>query len=79
LAFHPTLFKMSNIKPITFYSHRGTPNPFKVALLLEELELPYAVEDVGDRMKVEPYISVNPNGRAPSIHDPNTNVTIFEV
>jgi len=68
----------SSLKSITLYSHRGTPNPFKAAFFLEELGLPYTVEDVSDRLKVEPYISVNQNGRVPSIHDPNTNVTIFE-
>jgi glutathione S-transferase len=70
---------MSDFKPLILYSHRGTPNPFKAALLLEELGVPYTVEDVGDRLKVEPYISINPNGRAPSISDPNTGVEIFEV
>jgi len=65
-------------KPLILYSHRGTPNPFKAALFLEELGVPYTVEDVGHRLKVEPFISVNPNGRVPAIHDPNTNVTVFE-
>jgi len=70
---------MSDIKPLVLYSHRGTPNPFKAALLLEELGVPYTVEEIGDGMKKEPYISVNPNGRAPSLSDPNTGVTVFEV
>jgi glutathione S-transferase len=69
---------MSNLKPLVLYSHRGTPNPMKGALLLEELGVPYTVEDVGKGMKEEPYISINPNGRAPSLADPNTGVKIFE-
>lgn len=29
-------------------------------------------------MKKEPYTSVNPNGRVPSIEDPNTGITLWE-
>jgi glutathione S-transferase len=68
-------------KPITLYGHGGTPNPIKVAILLEELNLPYEVKtvDFATELKSEPYISINPNGRVPSIEDPNTGVNVFEV
>jgi glutathione S-transferase len=29
-------------------------------------------------LKAEPYVSLNPNGRVPTIVDPNTNITLWE-
>ncbi|KAI9036784.1 glutathione S-transferase family protein [Aspergillus affinis] len=66
-------------KPIVLYSHSSGPNPWKVAAILEELNIPYETKFVlGENMKKEPYISVNPNGRVPAIEDPNTNITLWE-
>ncbi|KAI4258140.1 MAG: hypothetical protein L6R42_005271 [Xanthoria sp. 1 TBL-2021] len=66
-------------KPIKLYSHAGGPNPPKVAIILEELGLPFETEtlDFAD-MKKEPYTLVNPNGRVPAIEDPNTGITLWE-
>ncbi|KAG7145568.1 Glutathione S-transferase-like protein gedE like [Verticillium longisporum] len=36
---------MSSLKPITLYGHAG-PNPCKVAMILEELGVPYETENV---------------------------------
>jgi len=70
---------MSDIKPIKLYSHASGPNPWKVAIILEELGLPYDTEYVDmAKIKQEPYISINPNGRVPAIEDPNTGYTIWE-
>ena len=68
-------------KPIVLYGHGGTPNPIKVAILLEELGIPFEVKalDMKTELKAEPYLSINPNGRVPSIEDPNTGVKLFEV
>lgn len=56
---------------IKFYFHH-TPNPMKVALLLEELGLSYEVVAL-DTFKGEQhsaaYLAVNPNGKAPAIED----------
>ena len=56
---------------IRFYFH-PTPNPAKVALLLEELELPYEVVPV-DTSKGEQhdpaFRAINPNGKVPAIVD----------
>lgn len=56
---------------IRFYFH-PTPNPAKVALLLEETELPYEVVPV-DTSKGEQHApafrAVNPNGKVPAIVD----------
>ncbi|KAK5130506.1 hypothetical protein LTR08_001986 [Meristemomyces frigidus] len=66
-------------QPIKLYSHAGGPNPWKVAIILNELQLPYTTEimDFGD-LKKEPFESVNPNGRVPAIEDPNTGLTLWE-
>lgn len=65
--------------PITLYSHQYGPNPWKVAIILEELHLPYETKFIDFKaVKEEPYISLNPNGRLPTIQDPNTNITLWE-
>src|SRR3569623_3576441 len=56
---------------IRFYFH-PTPNPAKVALLLEELVLPYEVVPVdtakGEQHQPE-FRAINPNGKLPAIVD----------
>lgn len=74
-------FNMSangSFKPIAIYGSRG-PNPPKVRMLCEELGLPYELKDVpfSDLKKPE-YLAINPNGRTPAIHDPNTGLTLWE-
>jgi len=77
----------SSLKPIIFYCHAGRgPNPPKVAILLELLNLPYELKpltmgdpSVATDVKNEAYISVNPNGRVPAIVDPNNdNFIVWE-
>ena len=56
---------------IQFYFH-PSPNPAKVALMLEETGLPYEVVPVDTRKgeQFEPaYLAINPNGKTPSIVD----------
>ncbi|KAF4454918.1 putative glutathione s-transferase protein [Fusarium austroafricanum] len=55
------------------------PNPWKVAIVLKELNLPWEFVWIpyADLVK-EPYLNLNPNGRFPAMVDPNTNVTLFE-
>ena len=67
------------LKPIRLYGLGRTANPLKVGIILEELGLPYepvsvAISDV----KKPEYTAINPNGRLPSIHDPNTGITLWE-
>lgn len=56
---------------IKFYYH-PSPNPEKVALLLEEIGLPYEVVPVdtrrGDQHKPE-FLAVNPNAKTPALSD----------
>lgn len=49
---------------ITLHSHASGPNPWKVAIILEELNLPYKTEfhDFPE-LKQSAYESKNPNGR----------------
>ncbi|KAI1815064.1 glutathione S-transferase [Poronia punctata] len=67
--------------PIKLYNGRpgSDPNPWKVALVLSELKVPYRTEWLDyDETKEQPFLSLNPNGRLPAIVDPNKNVTLFE-
>lgn len=66
-------------KPIQLYGHTGGPNPYKVAIILEELDLPYEIIQLDFKeVKEEKFTSLNPNGRVPAIVDPNTGLTIWE-
>jgi glutathione S-transferase len=70
----------TQIKPIKLWG-RGGPNPPKVQMLLEELDLPYEIQAATFAdVKSPEYLAVNPNGRFPSIYDPNTadGLTLWE-
>lgn len=69
---------LADLKPIRVWG-KGGPNPPKVAILLEELGVPYEaiVVPISDVKKPE-YTAINPNGRLPSIYDPNTDLTLWE-
>ncbi|PWY74298.1 thioredoxin-like protein [Aspergillus heteromorphus CBS 117.55] len=67
------------LKPIKLYWRNHVPNPSKVLIILEELNLPYETEWVElDGLKQKPFTDVNPNGRVPAIIDPNTDLTLWE-
>lgn len=69
---------ISNLKPIKVWG-KGGPNPPKVAILLEELRLPYeAIAIPLSDVKNPEYLEVNPNGRLPTIYDPNTDIKVWE-
>ncbi|KAF2162069.1 hypothetical protein M409DRAFT_27448 [Zasmidium cellare ATCC 36951] len=66
-------------KPIKLYSHPGGPNPWKVAIILTELGIPYNSEVMDfAQLKQEPFESQFPNGRVPAIEDPNTGIKLWE-
>lgn len=68
------------ILPLTLWGHWGAPNPYKVCIILEALKLPYKTHLLEfSEAKQESYIKLNPNGRLPTLQDPNTGVTLFEV
>jgi glutathione S-transferase len=69
----------SNLKPITLYGHIMGPNPPKVAMILRELNIPFEVSPVAlNEIKLPPYLAINPNGRLPSVYDPNKDLTLWE-
>ena len=66
------------LKPIKVWG-KGGPNPPKVVMILEELGIPYDAEAIPlTDIKKPAYLAINPNGRLPSIHDPNTGITLWE-
>lgn len=69
---------MSSLKPIKIYGKQG-PNPPKVAMVAEALDLPYEIEAIShEDIKKPEYLEINPNGRIPAIQDPNTGLTLWE-
>ncbi|GIJ92508.1 glutathione S-transferase, nitrogen catabolite repression regulator [Aspergillus pseudoviridinutans] len=65
--------------PISLWSHSIGANSWKVAMILEELNIPYTHKFIDfPEMKQEPYVSINPNGRVPAIEDSNTGITLWE-
>ncbi|KAL3255725.1 hypothetical protein ABHI18_008098 [Aspergillus niger] len=67
------------MQPITLYSHPIGPNPWKVAIILSALHIPYEMIMIDfTEVKKEPYVSLCPNGRLPTIVDPNKNITLWE-
>ncbi|KAH8433777.1 glutathione S-transferase family protein [Aspergillus melleus] len=67
------------MKPIKVYGGSFGPNPFKVCVILGELDIPYAPEPIDfSELKTPQYEGINPNGRLPAIFDPNTGITLWE-
>jgi len=63
---------------LTFY-YNTAPNPMKVALLLEELQLPYepvAVDTRKGEQHAPAFLAINPNAKVPAIVD--GDVTMFD-
>jgi len=60
----------------------GTPNGYKVSIMLEETKIPYKVYhiDMGSKEQKEGwYLKLNPNGRIPTIIDrDNNDFVVFE-
>jgi glutathione S-transferase len=69
---------MSSLQPIKVYG-KGGPNPPKIAMLCRELSLPHELIPITfPDLKKPDYLAINPNGRMPAIHDPNTGITLWE-
>lgn len=71
-------------QPLLLHAHENGPNPFKVAIALEHLQVPYAVklweggEDPKKGVKGVTFLKINENGRVPALEDPNTGVVSWE-
>jgi hypothetical protein len=71
---------MAHMQPITLFGHWGAPNPWKVIIILKELDLPYNLHQIElSETKQPPLTEINPNGRLPAIKDPNTGIKLWEV
>ncbi|KAF4849674.1 Glutathione S-transferase-like protein gedE [Colletotrichum siamense] len=69
---------MADMKKIKVLGVHG-PNAGKVIVLCEELGIPYETEIIPlNDVKNPKYVAINPNGRLPSIQDPNTDLTLWE-
>jgi GST-like protein len=65
---------------ITFY-YNLAPNPMKVALCLEEMNLPYELKPVDTRKGEQhqpDFLAINPNGKVPVIIDQDTGARVFD-
>lgn len=66
------------LKPLTIWGKAG-PNPPKVRIIAEELNIPYDLKDISfPDLKTPSFLAINPNGRMPAIQDPNTDLTLWE-
>ena len=69
---------LSTLKPIKLYG-KGGPNPPKVAMVIAELGIPHEIVPITfPDLKKPDYLALNPNGRMPTIYDPNTDITVWE-
>lgn len=68
----------TQLKPIKLHG-KGGANPPKVAMVLKELGIPHETIDIPfSDIKGPEFLAINPNGRLPAIHDPNTDITLWE-
>ncbi|KAL6722033.1 Transcriptional regulator ure2 [Lecanora helva] len=67
-----------SLQPIFLHGHPG-PNPWKIALLCEELNVPYQSKIyTTPELKQATFLAINPNGMAPVIEDPNKGLVLAE-
>ena len=77
---HRECFELTMRKSHLLTCHIAGPNPWKVAILLEELGLPYSTKiRTTAELKKPEFLAINRNGMAPVIEDPNTNLLLAEV
>lgn len=77
-AARVTMSTSNQLKPIKVWG-KGGPNPPKVAIVLKELDIPHEIIPIPlSDVKGTDYVAINPNGRLPSIQDPNTDITLWE-
>ncbi|KAL8672059.1 MAG: hypothetical protein Q9168_003454 [Polycauliona sp. 1 TL-2023] len=79
------------MKPLILHGHHTGPNPYKINLVLENLQLPYSEtlwvvfggggdnNDSSKSVKSPAFLQqINENGRVPALEDPNTGVVAWE-
>ncbi|PWY89825.1 glutathione transferase [Aspergillus heteromorphus CBS 117.55] len=66
-------------QPITVWLTTSDPDSWKVITILEELTVPYKIKPLSlNEVKQAPFTIINPTGSVPAIHDPNTNLTLWQ-
>jgi hypothetical protein len=69
-----------SLRSLELWGHWGAPNPWKVAMILETLDLPYTIYSLElNEVKTDSYLAMTPNGRLPTLKDPNTGLVLWEV
>ncbi|OQE10584.1 hypothetical protein PENFLA_c088G01740 [Penicillium flavigenum] len=67
------------MQPLVLFGHHAGPNPRKVAMVIEELGIPYEHKLMEfAELKQPAFEAINPNGRVPALQDPNTGITLWE-
>ncbi|OTA68823.1 glutathione transferase [Hypoxylon sp. EC38] len=67
------------MKSISIWLFPEGPNPLKVLVVLEELQIPYEIKTIKmEDVKKVPLIKLNPNGRVLVIDDPNKGLILWE-
>ncbi|KAK6463572.1 glutathione S-transferase [Scheffersomyces coipomensis] len=72
--------KSSELLPLKLYA-AASPSGFRVATILEFLGLEYKIQTVNLKAKEQKeqwYLDLNPNGKIPTLVDPNTGFTITQ-
>ncbi|KAJ4305712.1 glutathione S- transferase, nitrogen catabolite repression regulator [Kalmusia sp. IMI 367209] len=68
-----------SLKPFHLWGQMFGPNPVKVRILLQELNIPFTDDPLDHSgIKQPEFLAVNPNGRVPAIYDPNNDITLWE-
>jgi glutathione S-transferase len=81
---HVMAASTQTLKPLTLHAHVSGPNPYKIAIALETLLIPYDVRlwEFGDDpvkgVKGKAFLAINENGRLPALEGPNTGVVSWE-
>ncbi|KAJ5166753.1 uncharacterized protein N7482_005534 [Penicillium canariense] len=74
----------AHMKPLVLHAHATGPNPVKIAIALEALNVPFVVkswdfsDDPEKGVKGTAFLQINENGRVPALVDPNTGVVSWE-
>ena len=67
------------LQPVLLYGQPKLVNPAKVAIILRTLGVPFEWRTIEfGELKQQPYLDLNPNGRVPTVVDPNTGMTLWE-
>ena len=74
----------ARLTPLTLHTFATAPNPAKIAIALELLQIPYQIKiwefgaDPDRGVKSAKFAPLSENGRVPVLEDPNTGVTAWE-